>query len=90
MSMDEVYERMAAVERELEEFNARLRASFLIVRESHDAVLPLWQDAMKREYDRTWEPLEETMRDYVERVGPLYVETLLERVRAAARYLHGS
>ncbi len=89
MSMDDVYERARRLEQELSRFNDSLRASFTEVEQSHSHVAPLWDDSMRREYDVTWKPLEETMHDYMRRVGPRYVEFLIERLRHLNSYLHG-
>ncbi len=88
--MDEIYERATVLENELEKFNDQLRGGFEDLRRSHDAVAPLWQDEMRREYDRTWMPLEESMDAYIKQVGPRYVEFLLERLQHLKAYLHGS
>lgn len=89
MSMDDVYERARALEGELEKFNDRLRGSFEEVMGAHGVVSPLWEDAMRREYDARWKPFEEAMQEYVERIGPKYVDILVERLRHLSAYLHG-
>ena len=89
MSMDDVYTRVQALEAGLGKFNDALRAGFEEVTHSHAQVAPLWDDAMRREYDRTWKPLEEDMQEYVQRVGPNYVDFLIERLHHLRAYLHG-
>lgn len=88
--MDDVYERCQVLEKELEQFNTSLNNSFEAVQRSHTKVSPLWDDSMRREYDRTWKPLEDAMIDYNRRTGPQYVQLLLERLRYLRSYLHGS
>ncbi len=89
MSMDNVYERACQLERELTQFNDRLRGAFDEVEHAHAHVSPLWDDAMRRDYDVKWKPLEETMQEYVQRVGPHYVEFLVERLRHLRAFLYG-
>ncbi|ASF44871.1 hypothetical protein [Methylovulum psychrotolerans] len=89
MSMDDVYERAQIAERELEHFNGRLRESFSEVMRSHDAVSPIWDDAMRREYDISWRPLQESMEEYINLIGPQYVDFLIERLRYLQAYLYG-
>jgi hypothetical protein len=90
MSMDDIHDRAQALERGLEQFIARLKTSFLDVERSHQAVTPLWDDSMSRDYQRSWQPLEESMKDFIQRVSPQYVDTLLERLRHLKAYLYGS
>ena len=89
MSMDDVHEQVRALTQELEAFNGGLRGTFNAVKDSHANVSPLWDDTMRREYDQTWLPLDEAMQDYVQRVGPQYVDLLIERLRHLEAYLHG-
>jgi hypothetical protein len=89
MGMDEVRDRMRAFETELEAFQQTLRASMADVQKHSDAVSPLWQDAMRREYDTTWIPLQEAIEDYMRRIGPEQVETLLKKLRHIGAFLDG-
>ena len=88
--MDEVYQRAAELERGLSQFNERLQAAFSRVVLSHQGVSPLWQDAMRREYDQVWKPLEEEMLTYNRSIGPKYVDLIIERLRHLRSYLYGS
>lgn len=89
MSMDDVFERARHLEQELSRFNDSLRASFSEVAQSHSNIAPLWDDSMRREYDVTWKPIEETMDDYTRLIAPRHVEFLIERLRYLSSYLHG-
>ena len=90
MSMDDVMRDMDALERQLEAFNHRLCEGMSELKEHHAAVSPLWQDAMRREYDLKWVPLEEAMERYVEVIGPKYVDVLLVKLRHLRGYLYGA
>lgn len=89
MGMDEVYQALFQFERELQDFNLNLKQSFYDLKDNHEAVLPLWDDAMKREYDEKWIPLEEKISEYITREGGSYVEDLLEKITALKGYLYG-
>ncbi len=88
MSMDDIFERASAVANGLTLFNDRLKSAFAEVERAHQGVSPLWNDSMRRDYDRTWLPLEEEMAEYNQRIGPRYVETLADRLRHLGNYLH--
>ena len=89
MSMDDVEVRVRAVEEGLTNFNDALRVAFDEVMHSHGNVSPLWDDEMRREYDLKWKPLEDNMHEYVERIGPNYVEFVIARLQHLQNYLHG-
>ena len=90
MSMDDIHQRAEALEKGLSRFNDRLRAAFAGVERSHQNVSPLWQDAMRREYDKAWKPLQEEMIAYNRTIGPKYVDLLINRLRHLKSYLYGS
>lgn len=87
MGMDDVNQRLQEFQSALEQFHETLEASIADTRAHHDGVCALWQDAMRREYDARWKPLEEAMQQYVRRLGPSLVETMMEKRRHAERYL---
>ena len=89
MSMDDQYEMMQRFEHELREFNMQLKRSVQELENQHETVSPLWQDAMRREYDAVWGPFEETMKHYIDNEGPRYVEFLNIKIHALGRFLYG-
>ena len=89
MSMDDQFVQMKAFHQALINFNEQLRASVSELEAQHEHVSPLWQDEMRREYDQVWSPFKETMRHYIAREGPSYVEFLSIKIHALGRYLHG-
>jgi uncharacterized protein YukE len=89
MSMDDVHARAQALAQQLEKFNQHLRKAMDEVDRSHRQVSPMWKDAMRRDYDRNWLPLEDKMKEYNQRVGPRYLEFMLQRLRHLVAYLHG-
>lgn len=89
MSMDEQYAQMRRFKDELVNFNERLRASMQDLKGQHEAVNPYWRDEMRHTYDTHWEPLDEQMRNYLEREGPAYVDFLNNKIRALGAYLYG-
>ncbi len=90
MSMDEVERTMICFTEQLNKFNEILLQSISDLRDHHDAVSPLWQDEMRRKYDDKWLPLEESMDQYIDTVGPHYVEVLITKIQYLREYLHGS
>jgi hypothetical protein len=90
MSMDDVYIRAQELSSGLAEFNDDLRAKMDEVDRSHAHVSPLWDDSMRRDYDRKWIPLQDEMKRYNQQIGPQYVNFLIDRLRHLKSYLHGS
>ena len=88
--MDDIFERARALEVGLQQFNTHLQAGFEELNRSHAYVSPLWDDEMRRVYDQKWLPLEESIDEYIHRVGPEYVEFLIDRLKHLQSYLHGS
>jgi len=88
--MDEVRECMRRFESTLEDFQEALQDSMSDVRRHHEAVSPLWQDTMRREYDLTWVPLEEAIETYLRKIGPEQVETMRVKLQYLGRYLDGN
>ncbi len=52
-------------------------------------VSPLWDDAMRRDYDRRWIPLADEMQEYNRQIGPQSVDFLIQRLYHLNSYLHG-
>ena len=90
MSMDEVCARLQVLQAEMEQFNGKLRASIMELNNLNDRVNPLWQDTMRRDYDKRWIPLKESMDQYSANIGPNYVETLQQRLQEIMEYLYGN
>lgn len=90
MGMDDVFEAMCNFEKDLENFNENLKRSFIDLKNNHEAVLPLWDDTMKKDYDRKWIPLEEKIEEYLAKEGESYVEILIEKIEAIKGYLYGT
>jgi hypothetical protein len=89
MSMDDQYAEMRRFKDELVRFNDRLRSSMQDLKTQHDYVHPYWQDEMRRTYDSYWGPLDELMKNYLEREAPRYTEFLSYKIRTLEVYLYG-
>ena len=89
MSMNEVEQLMLQFESMLETFNSVVRESIQQIENSHEKVDSMWQDTMRASYDEHWVPLREQLVDYDHRVGPEYVEVMVERLRYLRGYLYG-
>jgi hypothetical protein len=88
MSMDKQYEHMKQFHAALATFNQHLSRSMRDLAKEHEHVSPLWQDEMRRTYDRHWNPLDHTMRRYLQKQGPAYIEFLKKKLRYMEGYLH--
>lgn len=89
MSMDDVHVRAENLSRALEQFNGQLGAAMADVDRAHTQVNGLWDDSMRRDYDRRWLPLKEGMENYNQKIGPQYMAFLVERLRRLNSYLYG-
>jgi hypothetical protein len=89
MSMDDVYLRARELSHGLEQFNLNLKAVLTEVEQAHALVAPLWDDAMSREYHQQWDPMEDNLKEYARKIGPQYVDFLLQRLRHLHVFLHG-
>ncbi|MBP0013399.1 MAG: hypothetical protein J7525_09825 [Roseofilum sp. SID3] len=72
---------------ELNRFNDNLRSSMNDLQKNHDRVSPLWQDDMRKEYDRQWQEFDEMMKNYLQREAPAYSQFLDQKLQDLARYL---
>ena len=88
MSMDNQYTEMKQFHNALATFNEHLSHSMRDLTRQHEQVSPLWQDEMRRTYDRHWNPLDQTMRRYLRKQGPAYLAFLRKKLRYMEEYLH--
>lgn len=86
-NMNDQYQQMGYFRDELMRFNERLKDSMREMESRHGYVSPHWQDDMRKEYDRQWEPLNEIMKRYLQHESRAYVEFLSIKLHALARYL---
>jgi len=89
MSMDTQYEQMKQFHAALATFNEHLGHSMRDLTKQHEQVSPLWQDEMRRTYDHYWNPLDQTMRRYLRKQGPAYLEFLQKKLRYMEDFLYG-
>jgi hypothetical protein len=71
------------------ELHERVRASFEELGRRHARVDPLWQDTMRKDYDKQWSELEATMDRFVHHVAPSLEEKLEQTRREVERFLYG-
>lgn len=89
MSMDDQFREMNTFLAELTRFNEQLKESMVSLHSLHENVSTLWQDEMRQTYDLVWEPLEQSIQQYLTAEGPRYVEFLSHKTRVLGRYLRG-
>ena len=90
MSMNEVYNHMGGFCKELQGFNEQLRRGYQQVKQHHEQVNPLWQDDMRRDYDRKYNDLDAKLGVYIGRTGEEYQKEMNRRLDRVGRYLHGN
>ncbi len=88
-SMNDQYQQMGYFRDELIRFNERLGDSMRELSSRHNTVSPLWQDDMRKDYDRQWQPLNEIMKRYLSHESRAYVEFLSIKLHALRGYLYG-
>ena len=89
MSMDDQFSELQRFRAALETFSMQLHASMMDLEEKHENVSPHWQDESRRRYDSFWVPLQENIRNYVEKESPNYHQFLESKIEATRRYLYG-
>jgi uncharacterized protein YukE len=87
--MDDTFRELQIFRNALENFNRKLKESMNELEDKHNNVSPHWQDEMRKAYDSVWEPLYETMENYINREAPAYEHFLDEKIKAVGRYLRG-
>jgi predicted metal-dependent hydrolase len=89
-SLDEVYEQMRSFQKALVDFNAEMRGSATALANSHQELCGLWRDEASQHYRQTYEPLAESLDDYLKTGAPRFENFLEKKVRQLERYLHGT
>ncbi|MEO1432439.1 MAG: hypothetical protein AAFV71_25890 [Cyanobacteria bacterium J06633_8] len=87
--MDDTFREMQRFNAELRKFNEQLQSSMRDLQHHHHQVSPIWQDEMYKEYDSQWQEVDDTMKRYLTREGPKYVEFLQKKINDLSRYLYG-
>lgn len=90
MSLDVTFEALTQFGRQLEIFDAALRASYHELRECHDAVDGLWRDEARRAYDRSMAELESRLSAYLGGECERYEDFIRQKLRQLDSYLHGN
>ena len=88
--MDELFEQMVIFEKSLREFNENIKTSMAVMKSNHALIDPVWNaktDQLRRDYDKVWEPLKESMNYYLNKEGPNFVEYLNIKIYALGKYL---
>ncbi len=88
-SLDEVHEQMRVFQRTLAEFNEEIRISASALAKSHETVCALWQDEAALRYRQAYEPLAQSLNEYLRAGAPRFEGFLESKVRQLERYLQG-
>jgi hypothetical protein len=89
-SLDEVFEQMRLFARALREFDEELRASTTSLERNHEQTMSLWKDAVALRYLQTYEPLTQSMNEYLRASAPRFEQFLETKVQQLERYLNGT
>jgi hypothetical protein len=86
-SLDDVYEQIRLFQRTLSEFNEEIRSSALALAKTHEDVSALWQDEAGVRYRQSYEPLAQSLSDYLRVHAPRFERFMDSKVRHLERYL---
>jgi len=89
-SLDDVYEQMRLFQRALGEFNEEIHASTQALSDAHRQVCALWSDEAAQRYRQTYEPLAQSLDNYLQTQAPRFEKFLERKAGQLERYLHGS
>ena len=88
-SLDEVFEQMRLFDQALREFNSELRASSTALSRAHEQTTSLWNDAAAVRYLQAYEPLHQSLDDYLNGAAPRFEQFLQAKVAQLEQYLNG-
>ena len=89
-SLDEVFEQMRLFDQALREFNTELRASQSALRRAHEQTTSLWKDAAAVRYLQVYEPLAQSLDEYLRAGAPRFEQFLQAKVAQLEQYLNGA
>lgn len=88
-NLDDTYEYLCAFGRALGEFNDELRASAADLRKSDEQISALWRDKGSEPYRRRYEPLAESLDQYLRADAPRFEDFVQIKIRQLGTFLHG-
>jgi hypothetical protein len=88
-AMDEVEERLRVMLVALETFQETLVAASRELSQCHDRIAPVWDDEARKQYERDFGRLTETLAHFANTQIPAYTTLLSERHRSLQAYLFG-
>ncbi|HEY4214689.1 MAG TPA: hypothetical protein VGM84_24645 [Steroidobacteraceae bacterium] len=88
-SLDEVHEQMRLFDQALREFNSELRASSITLSLAHEQTTSLWKDAAAVRYVQAYEPLRQSLDEYLKGAAPRFEQFLQAKVSQLEQYLNG-
>lgn len=89
MSLDETYEALINFSRELKQFDERLRAGRMQIRDKHEAIDGIWRDRLRQQYNSQLEELDRQMSVYADSRSEQYEKFLRAKIAQLRNYLHG-
>jgi len=88
-SLDDTFEQMRFFGKALAEFNEELRGSRDALAQAHDQTRALWTDEAARTYLRVYEPLAQSLDEYLRGPAPRFEQFLDDKIRQLEQYLNG-
>ena len=88
-SLDDVFEQMKVFDKTLREFNEELRSSASVLAQAHDRTRSVWTDQAALAYLRAYEPLAQSLDEYLRGQAPRFEDFLESKLRELDQYLHG-
>jgi len=89
-SLNDVFEQMRLFDQALREFNAELCASSSALTRAHEQTTSLWKDAAALRYQQVYEPLAQSLDEYLRAAAPRFEQFLQAKVSQLEQYLNGA
>ncbi|NES70410.1 MAG: hypothetical protein F6K24_36950 [Okeania sp. SIO2D1] len=87
--MDDQFLQLKNFQQTLEQFNDRISASWKEVETAYEDLDPHWEDENHRKHEQLWLPVQEQMKNYLNRQSPVYTDFLNHKLQVLERYLNG-
>ena len=89
-SLDEVSVPMRLFQQALVEFNQEVGSSATALARSHEDLSGLWHDEAALRYRQAYEPLAQSLDDYLRAGAPRFEHFLASKIQQLEHYLHGA
>lgn len=87
--MDDQFLQLKRFKQTLEEFNVRMSTSWKEVETAYEDLSPHWGGENRRQHEQLWLPVQEQIKNYLNRQSPSYTDFLNYKLQVLKRYLSG-